>query len=81
MMLFLSALDLSSLIDLTDEVGHGQVDHLIAAAVEHRFECPKIKTDGLVEFDCRGHGEFGSVDHGVYERRTFVLEGGGDGLL
>ena len=50
-----------------NEVGKGEVDHFIAAAVEHRFESPKIKADRLVEFDCRGHG---SVYYRVHERRA-----------
>ena len=34
----------------------------MAAAVEHRFESPKIKVGRLVEFDCR------NIDSSVYYR-------------
>ena len=57
--ILLNCFGLELLVRLTNEVGNGEVDHFIAAAVEHRFESPKIKADRLVEFDCRGHGQFG----------------------
>jgi len=45
----LNRFGLELLVRLTNEVGNGEVDHFITAAVEHRFESPKIKADRLVE--------------------------------
>ena len=47
--ILLNCFGLELLVRLTNEVGKGEVDHFITAAVEHRFESPKIKADRLVE--------------------------------
>jgi hypothetical protein len=41
---------------LSDQITNRQIDDLIAAAIENRFESPEIESDRLVHLDRRRHG-------------------------
>ena len=57
------------------------VDDLVAAAIKHRFERPKIEPDRLIELNRRRHGKLCPVDHCVDQRRSVVLKRFGHSFL
>ena len=72
--ILLNCFGLELLVRLTNEVGNGEVDHFITAAVSTALRAQRLKRR-LVEFDCRGHGQFGvttaSTSAGPFQEFVF----------
>src|SRR5207249_213849 len=63
---------------LAEEIDLCQIDDLVAAPAENRFEHEEAQAGHLLEGDRRRHGELLAVDEDLDKSGSVVLEGSGD---